>query len=93
MLNTTMPFIGGDLIELKTDNLGSQALAKYPLSRPKLYTVIEYNNSGTFAGVVIVNDDGKKAKYKAKYFTLFKRGKTDEEIDRLIEEAIARIKI
>jgi citrate lyase synthetase len=53
----------------------------YPLTIGKRYTVEKEKNNGTFEGIVVKNDNGKRAKYKTKYFKVIKQQTMDEYLD------------
>ena len=53
----------------------------YPLTIGKEYKVQKENKKGTFEGVIVVNDNGKKAKYKLKYFQITKKISVDDYLD------------
>lgn len=50
----------------------------YPLTLGKQYKVEKEKKNGTFSGIVVINDNGKKAKYKTKYFRVIEEVDIDE---------------
>jgi len=56
----------------------------YPLTIGKIYECVDVSDNGTFIGIVVENDKGKKAKYKSKYFDFASQEVALEELWKLV---------